>query len=417
MAELPDFSLKPNFPIAGVAQLYADKRTKEEAIKHQQFQDLFQGLEMFQKGVGSLVERRNRIAQAGLQADILLQNPEIRKALGDELMYSQGDKPVASAGASPNPVAMSQTATPDAMGVPVPNLPVAPPQMASSIPANLKAMKERLTGAIGPDVKGDEFLKLIQPQMVDQTTFVKNSDGSYTQTTTKVPRGSKVSVVGSSPGGSSGFVQGKYMDSDGTPLNFNRATGQYTRPDGSPAVQPVLQKGDESAIGEANLMIQQLPNIDIVFNAYKDKSNAGARVQGTWLGGVLDPETAAAENSLKLSAFTFGGKNLTAQEKAVVYGALFPSWKDNDGSRESKRAIMKNYFTGKIDLLEAANLLGPAGVKMREMLEAKRDGAPKSEPKKKEEKKSPRDTYIQGAMTKGYSQIEAEHLADQNGFK
>lgn len=181
MAETPNFDLKQNFPIAGVAQLYADKRSKEEAIKHQQFQDLMQGLDMFSKGVGSLVERRNKIAQAGLQADILMKNPEIVAQMGDTQVGS-----------------VTPPASPGMDGMPIPN--VAPqPVMTSSIPANMKAMRDRLAGAI-QGTGGDDFLKLINPQNVQETVYQKDAAGNIIGTTTRsVPKGSKSTVVGPQP--------------------------------------------------------------------------------------------------------------------------------------------------------------------------------------------------------------------------
>lgn len=154
---------------------------------------------------------------------------------------------------------------------------------------------------------------------------------------------------------------------EGMPMEYTPSKGLTpARVEGQ--MKPVASKGDESAIGDATLMVNQLPNVDKVFDAYKSKSGLGARAQATPLGSLLDPDTQQAESSLKLAAFTFGGKQLTGQEKQVVFDALFPKWTDNNSSRESKRVLMKDYMTGKIDLLEAANLLGPAGQPMREML-------------------------------------------------
>lgn len=64
MVDINSFDLKPNFPIAGVAQLYAERPVKEAAMRTQQQQQLLQGLQMFGQGVDSLVERRQKMAQA-----------------------------------------------------------------------------------------------------------------------------------------------------------------------------------------------------------------------------------------------------------------------------------------------------------------------------------------------------------------
>jgi hypothetical protein len=164
-------------------------------------------------------------------------------------------------------------------------------------------------------------------------------------------------------------VLSQYADPSGQPLAFT--PGQGLKPVPSRGGTPVLKAGNEQAIGDVAIMKSQIPNIDPLFDAYKQKSPIMARLQATAAGSVLDPVAKQAENSLKLAAFTFGGKNLTGQEKQVVFGAFFPSVTDNAQSLENKRALMKDYFSGKIDLLQAANLLGPAGQPLQAMLQAK----------------------------------------------
>lgn len=158
----------------------------------------------------------------------------------------------------------------------------------------------------------------------------------------------------------------------GQPLAFTPGKGLAPTPStGGSGGTPVLKQGNEQAIGDVALMQSQAENIDKLFDAYSGKGSLSAKAQATPLGRVLDPETKQIENSLKLAAFTFGGKNLTGQEKSIVYGAFFPSGTDNSASRELKRDLLKNYFSGKVDLLQAANLLGPAGVPLRTMLQSK----------------------------------------------
>ena len=70
------FDLQPNFPIQGVAQLLADRSTKEAAMRAQQQAQLVDGLKTFGSGVQSLVDRRNAMAQALAQAHIYAQTPE-----------------------------------------------------------------------------------------------------------------------------------------------------------------------------------------------------------------------------------------------------------------------------------------------------------------------------------------------------
>lgn len=199
-----------------------------------------------------------------------------------------------------------------------------------------------------------------------------------------LPKGSKgVPSAGTPPKPQ----QSQYVDPvDGTPLNF--MNGQYLRPDGNPPGGiPVLKKGDESAVSDANLIVQQVGNVDKLFDAYKNKSKMNAALQATPLGNFSDPALKQIEDSLKLSAFTFGGKNLTGQEKEVVFGALFPKPTDalDPETYENKRNLLKNFYAGKIDLLQAANLLGPAGSQLKSMLQKKMNqGTPKTEPESKD---------------------------------
>jgi hypothetical protein len=156
----------------------------------------------------------------------------------------------------------------------------------------------------------------------------------------------------------------------GQPLQFTPGRGLApTASRGSGT--PVLKQGNEQAISDVALMQSQAGNIDKLFDSYKNKGPIAARAQATPIGSILDPESKQVENSLRLAAFTFGGKNLTGQEKQVVFGAFFPRATDNAASLEQKRSLLKDYFTGKVDLLQAANLLGPAGAPLRGMLQNK----------------------------------------------
>lgn len=164
-----------------------------------------------------------------------------------------------------------------------------------------------------------------------------------------------------------------YVDpGTGQPLIFTPGAGlSPAKSTGASSGTPTLKAGNEQAIGDVALMQTQAPNIDKLFNAYAAKGPMAARAQATPIGRVLDPETKQLENSLKLAAFTFGGKNLTGQEKSVVFGAFFPSATDNAASLEQKRNLLKDYFSGKVDLLQAANLLGPTGNSVKAMLQNK----------------------------------------------
>ena len=58
MPDASTFAPKNDFPIASVAQLYADRNVKEAAMRAQQQQQLVEGLKGFGAGVDSLVNRR-----------------------------------------------------------------------------------------------------------------------------------------------------------------------------------------------------------------------------------------------------------------------------------------------------------------------------------------------------------------------
>lgn len=212
-------------------------------------------------------------------------------------------------------------------------------------------------------------------QMTEDTVLLKDEKGNIVGTS-KVQRPIKGKTLMTGPGGvgqNYNFTrpqQSPYVSQKGVPLEYTPSVG-YTLARMAPGIVATQKKGDESAITDANLIAVQLPQVDKLFNAYKDKSSLAARTQATPLGYLQDPAVKQIENSLKLTAFTFGGKNLTGQEKEVVFGAFFPKWTDNPESLENKRQILKQIFTGKIDLLEAANLLGPSGKDVRKMLEQK----------------------------------------------
>jgi hypothetical protein len=256
--------------------------------------------------------------------------------------------------------------------------------------ADTESLSPEVQSALGqPQIPSliDRYNKFIQEnpqglkgqQFTEDTILQKDEKGNIIgQSTSRRPVKGKTLMTGPAAIGQQYNMDKPQQvpgmtDPSGNPLQFVPSRGYEPAPVAG-GIKPVNRKGDESSIGDATLMAQQLPNVDKLFDAYKTKPGVMGRVQATGLGGVLDPETKQFEDSLKLTAFTFGGKNLTGQEKEVVFGAMFPSWKDNDASREQKRSILKNFYTGKIDLMQAANLLGPAGAPLQQMLHSKLGG-------------------------------------------
>lgn len=107
------FDLQPNFPIASVAQLYAQRPEKEAAMRAQQQQQLVQGLQGFGQGVQMLVNRRDQMAQALAQAKWYSQTPSGQQALGINKVTTSS---------TGTPVTMNQTAAYDpATGSVTPN--------------------------------------------------------------------------------------------------------------------------------------------------------------------------------------------------------------------------------------------------------------------------------------------------------
>lgn len=226
----------------------------------------------------------------------------------------------------------------------------------TAIAALQKALQER-------NQKGRQ---LFGTQGKNALVFDPNGNGSVS--TIPLPSGSDEPIIPKA----AGQTLSPYADPSGTPLAFTPGRGFTPVPSGKGTTgKPVLKQGNEQAVSDAAMMQMQAPNIDKMFDAYKDKGPVMARLQATPAGSVLDPVAKQAENSLKLAAFTFGGKQLTGQEKDVVFGAFFPSVTDNAQSLENKRALLKDYFAGKVDLLQAANLLGPAGAPLKGMLQSK----------------------------------------------
>lgn len=182
-----------------------------------------------------------------------------------------------------------------------------------------------------------------------------------------VPRGSK-GLPAAPNANATKPQQSQYTLPDGTPTYWDPVTKSYL-PANVPGGGVVLKKGDESAVSDATLLTNQIPNIKPMFDAYR--TSKSPRLQATPLGRLMNPEGKQAENALKLAAFSFGGKNLTTNEKEVVYGALFPSVTDNAASLGLKEKLLGEFMTGKVDLYQAANLLGPAGAPLKSMLAAK----------------------------------------------
>lgn len=88
---MPDFNFTSNFPIAGVADLYSKKPYLEALLEQEGQKQLVEGMKGLGTGVQSAVDRRQAIAQALAQANILKRKPELQETLGEkEVMLPEG---------------------------------------------------------------------------------------------------------------------------------------------------------------------------------------------------------------------------------------------------------------------------------------------------------------------------------------
>jgi hypothetical protein len=205
----------PAFPTAVAASLYASKSEKEAAMRLAQQQQLVQGFHDLGAGINSIVERRKTIADALLnkqqqdaQASLLMQDPAVQKKLG---MVQPPTAPVATVGASPAPVTLAQTASPDASGNPIPNFNPAPGTNAA-IPANMEAMRQKLALSLR-GTKADDLMKFLKPDpMVQQNILNQDANGAIVGSQSSVvPKGTITKITkpilqpGNNPGAQNRF--------------------------------------------------------------------------------------------------------------------------------------------------------------------------------------------------------------------
>lgn len=94
MVDSNSFNLQPNFPVASIAELYANRPVKEAAIRAQQQQQLVQGLQTFGQGVDSIANRRIQMAQALAAAHLFSGTPSGQEVLGTNQVSTAGQMPV-----------------------------------------------------------------------------------------------------------------------------------------------------------------------------------------------------------------------------------------------------------------------------------------------------------------------------------
>ena len=190
-----------------------------------------------------------------------------------------------------------------------------------------------------------------------------------------VPKGMKPTAFAKPPGTSTqarNLTQTSYVDSvDGVPILLDKNTRSYIRSDNGGAIlgKAVPSKGQAEAVQSTSRAQVILPKIDTLFDSLAQKSELGARaavIPG--ISKAFFPEINQLKNEVKQIGFTFGGKNFTGTEEQIIMDALIPNSFDNDASREAKREALKGYISGQTDLLQTANLLGPAGNRIKQVI-------------------------------------------------
>lgn len=116
MVDVNAFEVKQNFPIAGIADLIANRSYKEAQMRAQQQQELVEGLKTFGAGVDSLVTRRMQMAQALAQAHMYAGTPE-----GQALMKPTVSRTQQSVPLMPSQTAQGTDAQGNVLQAPIPN--------------------------------------------------------------------------------------------------------------------------------------------------------------------------------------------------------------------------------------------------------------------------------------------------------
>ena len=177
------------------------------------------------------------------------------------------------------------------------------------------------------------------------------------------------------------------------------------------------RKGTQEAVLVVAAAGKALKLVDPLFDKFAALPEVGARVAATKKGPLSMvarakfPELIALQdNFIASTVFSIGGKQLTISEKEIVTDAFLPNFFDNAASRELKRKIVKDYLTGKIEIIAAARLLGPAGAKALKVLEVKFNP---SEPGIGE-----REKFIRILIKdRGFTRQTASQAADDEGLE
>ncbi len=272
-------------------------------------------------------------------------------------------------------------------GEPVPNTPALTPEMyekglslqTSARDKKANAAKERVQLELQLEKIRKGYTE-IDPLSGKQTVFPGNQgfnieyDEAGNPFVKRDENYNPGSVPKSTGGGGKGLptLSNTFVDTDGTPLSFHRDTQTFTRTnDGRPPIgTPVPFKGNKEATTDASRGAVLLGAVDKLETAFKTMPEAKIRASLTpGVGAIAFPEIKQLRSELEQAGFSFGGKNFTGNEKAIIVGAMIPGPLDNDASRVAKFNAIRQYVAGNIDLLQAANLLGPSGAAIKSLID------------------------------------------------
>ena len=132
-------------------------------------------------------------------------------------------------------------------------------------------------------------------------------------------------------------------------------------------------KGNKEAVNQAKNAAQGLGYLEDLWSSYDKLSEAKKSAAGTPVIEKLFPSVNTAKaNVIRTAGFAEGGKNFTVQERATIVDSFLPTTYETPESRALKKKIGREYYLGTIDLFAAAKLLGPAGIKLKEIAEKQR---------------------------------------------
>lgn len=135
----------------------------------------------------------------------------------------------------------------------------------------------------------------------------------------------------------------------------------------------VGSKGNKDAVNQAKNAVQGLGYVNDLWDEMDKLSPAQKALASTDLTGRMFPTINTLKKNVRRTAgFSEGGKNLTANELEVVVDSFEPTALDNPESRKLKKKIASDFYSGTIDLYEAAKLLGPAGAKIQAIADQQR---------------------------------------------